>query len=113
MDQEAVIGEQERVQEILAQFAPKDRFNLDETALLPFAVPDRGLATVYISGKKVNKFRITLALLCNADGSQKFPIFYIGRAKHPVAFNQQDPNQGGFRYHHNKTVWMTSVLFEE
>ena len=113
MDQEAAIGEQERVWEILAQFAPKDRFNPDETALLPFAVPDRGLATVHISGKKVNKFRITLALLCNADGSQKFPIFYIGRAKHPVAFNRQDPNQGGFRYCHNKTAWMTSVLFEE
>jgi hypothetical protein len=87
VDQEAVVAEQEQVREILAQFAPKDRFNLDETALLPFAVPDHGLATVHISGKKVNKFRITLSLLCNADGSQKFPIFYIGRARHPIAFN--------------------------
>ena len=113
MDQEAVISEQERVREILARFPPKDRFNLDETALLPFAVPDRGLATVHISGKKVNKFRITLALLCNADGSEKFPIFYIGKAKHPVAFNRQDPNRRGFCYRHNKTAWMTSVLFDE
>ena len=87
MDQEAVIDKQERVQEILAQFAPKDMFNLDETALLPFAVPGHGLATVHISGKKVNEFQITLALHCNVDGSQKCPIFYIGRAKHPVAFN--------------------------
>jgi hypothetical protein len=87
VDQEAVVAEQEQVREILAQFAPKDWFNLDETALLPFAVPDHGLATVHISGKKVNKFRITLSLLCNADGSQKFPIFYIGRARHPIAFN--------------------------
>jgi hypothetical protein len=113
VDQEAVKAEQERVWEILARFPPKDRFNLDETALLPFAVPDCGLATVHISGKKVNKFCITLALLCNADGSQKFPIFYIGRARHPVAFNQQDPNQRGFRYRHNKTAWMTSALFDE
>jgi hypothetical protein len=113
VDQAAVVAEQERVREIFAQFAPKDRFNLDETALLPFAVPDRGLATVHISGKKVNKFRITLALLCNADGSQKFPIFYIGRARHPVAFNRQDPNRAGFRYRHNKTAWMTSLLFDE
>ena len=113
MDQEAVIAEQERVREILAQFAPRDRFNLDEMALLPFAVPDRGLATVHVSGKKVNKFRITLALLCNADGSQKFPIFFIGRARHPVAFNRQDPNREGFHYRHNKTAWMTSALFDE
>jgi hypothetical protein len=113
VDQEAVVAKQERVQEILAQFAPKDQFNLDETALLPFAVPDCGLATIDISGKKVNKFQITLAFLCNADGSQKFLIFYIGRARHPVAFNQQDPNQGGFHYRHNKMAWMTSVFFDE
>ena len=113
VDQEAIISEQERVQEILARFPPKDQFNLDEMALLPFAVPDHGLATVHISRKKVNKFHITLALLCNADGSEKFPIFYIGKAKHPVAFNQQDPNWRGFCYCHNKTVWMASVLFDE
>lgn len=88
MDWEAVVAEQERVREILAQFPPKDWFNLDETALFPFAVPDCGLATVHISRKKLNKFWIILAFLCNADGSQKFPIFYIGQARHPVAFNQ-------------------------
>ena len=113
MDQEAVILEQERVWEILARFPPKDQFNLDKMALLPFAVPDHGLATVHISGKKINKFRITLALLCNVDGSEKFPIFYIGKAKHPVAFNRQDPNRRGFCYRHNKTAWMTSALFDE
>lgn len=67
VDQEAVVAKQKRVWEILAQFTPKDQFNLDETALLPFAVPDCGLATIHISGKKVNKFHITLALLCNAN----------------------------------------------
>ena len=82
-------------------------------ALLPFAVPDCGLATIHINGKKVNKFWITLALHCNTDGSQKFPIFYIGRARHPVAFNRQDPNQAGFHYCHNKMVWMTSAFFDE
>jgi hypothetical protein len=94
VDQEAVIAEQEQVHKILAQFAPKDQFNLDEMVLLPFAVPDCGLATAHISGKKVNKFWITLSL-CNADRLQKFLIFYIGKARHPVAFNQQDPNQAG------------------
>ncbi|KAH9037600.1 hypothetical protein EDB85DRAFT_1888295 [Lactarius pseudohatsudake] len=88
VDQVAVIAKQEKVWEILAQFVPKDHFNLNKTALLPYAVPDCGLATVHISGKKINKFWITLALLCNTDGSQKFPIFYIGKAKHPVAIDK-------------------------
>ena len=113
VDQEAVVAEQVRVWKILAQYTPRDWFNLDEMALLPFAVPDHGLATILISGKKVNKFQITLAFLCNANGSQKFLIFYIGRARHPMAFNQQDPNQAGFHYSHNKMAWMTSEFFDK
>ena len=113
MHQEAVVAKQVRVQEILAQYAPRYQFNLDEMVLLPFAVPDHGLVTIHISGKKVNKFQITLAFPCNADGLQKFPIFYIGRARHPMAFNQQDPNWAGFCYCHNKTVLMTSEFFDK
>lgn len=42
------------------------------------APPDQGLATKQMSGKKKEKFRITLRLAANADGSEKLPLFYIG-----------------------------------
>ena len=35
------------------------------------APPDRGLATKHMSGKKKDRFRITLGFACNANG---FPI---------------------------------------
>jgi hypothetical protein len=36
-----------------------------------------------MSSKKKDKFRITVTFACNADGSEKMPIFYIGYSKKP------------------------------
>jgi hypothetical protein len=49
------------------------------------APPDQGLASQQMSGKKSSKFRITVGFLCNADGSEKWPIFFIGKSKKPHA----------------------------
>ena len=75
--------------------------------------PDRGLATKQMQGKKRSKFRITIVFGCNADGSEKLPIFYIGRAKSPTCFKGRALPQRGFHYHFNKKAWMTSEIFEE
>jgi hypothetical protein len=36
-----------------------------------------------MASKKKEKFCITLGFACNADGSEKPPIMYIGKAKKP------------------------------
>jgi hypothetical protein len=77
------------------------------------APPDRGLATKQFSGKKKEKFRITIGFACNADGSEKLDPIYIGKSKKPHAFGGQTPEQKGFYYRNNKKAWMTAVLFEE
>lgn len=77
------------------------------------APPDRGLASKQMSGKKSNRFCITVAFACNADGSEKWPIFYIGKAKQPRCFGKKTPASYGFYYCNNKTAWMTSAYFEE
>lgn len=77
------------------------------------APPDRGLSTEQMSGKKKDKFRITLGFLCNATGTEKFPIFFIGRYKSPRCFKHRDPESLGFYYRNNKKAWMNSELFEE
>jgi DDE superfamily endonuclease len=66
-----------------------------------------------ISGKKREKFRITLAFACNATGTEKMPIFYIGYSKQPRCFKSVAPEQQGFYYRNNKKAWMTSELLEE
>ena len=66
-----------------------------------------------MSGKKQDKFRITMGLACNADGSEKLPPIYIGKSKQPRCFGKRSPQDHGFNYQNNKKAWMTSDLFEE
>ena len=66
-----------------------------------------------MSGKKKDKFHISLALACNADGSEMLEPFFIGKATKPQCFGHRTPEQRGFYYRNNKTAWMTSELFEE
>lgn len=78
------------------------------------APPDCGLASKQMSGKKSNKFCITVTFACNADGSERLPIFYIGKSKRPWCFGRRKtPADYGFYYCNNKTAWMTSNYFEE
>jgi hypothetical protein len=66
-----------------------------------------------MSGKKKEKFRITIGLACNADGSEKFDAIYIGKSKKPRCFKNNSPEQRGFYYRNNKKAWMMVLLFEE
>jgi hypothetical protein len=50
-----------------------------------------------MSGKKKDKFRITIAVACNAQGDKLEP-FFIGRAEKPRCFKKQTPAQCGFYY---------------
>ena len=105
--------EQKRMREVLARFAKKDRWNFDELSLFAFAPPDHRLATHQMSGKKRSKFCITLGFTCNADGSEKMPVLFIGKSKWPRCFKAMSPAQYGFYYRHNKKAWMTKEIFEK
>ncbi|GJX71359.1 CENP-B homolog protein 2-like protein [Tanacetum coccineum] len=66
------------------QFEMKDIFNMDETGLFFRLQPDHSLATMQLEGKKQDKERLTVAICCNEDGSEKLPdkclithIFYL------------------------------------
>ena len=54
-----------------------------------------------------------IGLAANADGSEKLPLFFIGRAAKPRCFNKKSPRSQGFYYRNNKKTWMTMELFEE
>lgn len=108
-------GEAERIHvcKLLAKYKPEDHFNGDETALYIGAMPDRGLSSEQMSGKKENKFCLSCLLVCNTTGSEKFPILYIGKVKCPQCFRLKTPEQLGFYYCNNKKAWMTSQIFKE
>ena len=75
--------------------------------------PDQGVTSKQMSGKKGNKFRITVMFMMNLLGTEKWPIFFIGKWKVPQCFGKKGLNERGFYYRNNKTAWMTRGLLEE
>ncbi|KAF8240691.1 hypothetical protein L208DRAFT_1384121 [Tricholoma matsutake] len=66
-----------------------------------------------MAGQKREKFCITIAFACNANGSKHLPPIYIGKSKLPSCFKKHTPGQLGLYYWNNKKAWMTSELFED
>jgi hypothetical protein len=113
VDLAAVEAEQIRLRELLAPYPKANRLNLDETSFFMFFIPERGLASKKMSGKKKNKFRISLCFICNATGTEQFPVYFIGKYKQPRCFGKVSPQKQGFQYWNNKKAWMTSEIFEQ
>jgi hypothetical protein len=111
-DLNAVAKERERLQDILKDYLPEDRFNADETGCNWKSSPDRGLATKQMSGKKANKQRISILFACSETG-EKLPPLFIGHAKRPRCFKKKSGDTLGLYYRNNKTAWMTRVIFKE
>ncbi|KAK2644905.1 hypothetical protein Ddye_020100 [Dipteronia dyeriana] len=61
----------------LDQFHRKDIYNLDETELFFGLEADHSLATKQLKGHKKDNERITIAISCNGDSSDKVPLWII------------------------------------
>ena len=66
-----------------------------------------------LEGKKQDKERLTVAICCNEDGSEKLPLWIIGKYAKPRCFKNVNLNSLNCEYRANKRAWMTGVLFEE
>ena len=61
---------------------------MDETALYWARGPNKTLSTERVSGQKLSKDRITLALSANAVGSDKLKLLVINKSKSPRVFRE-------------------------
>ncbi|XP_055812080.1 CENP-B homolog protein 2-like [Solanum dulcamara] len=93
----------------LDQFELKDIYNMDETELFYQLEADHSLAIKQLEGRKKDKERITLALCCNDDGSEKV----ICKFANPRCFKNVNMNNLNCMYRSNKKVGMTGLLFQE
>lgn len=76
-------------------------------------LPDRSLSTAeYTKGTKKARDRITVALCCNSDGSEKMKPFVIGKALKPRCFRNFNVILYA-NYTATKKAWMTMVLFND
>jgi hypothetical protein len=93
-----------------------DIYNFDETGYYWKMKPDRSLTTFTTSGKKKEKARITVGLTCNATGTDKLPLWFIGTAARPNCFRSANlfglEAIGAF-WRYNKTAWMNHHIMKE
>ena len=79
-------------------------------------MPEISLGTEQHKGGKKDKARITAVLCCNATGTDRAPIWYIGTAARPTCFRtariQGLENLGG-KWRHNPTAWIDHSIMEE
>ena len=75
--------------------------------------PDRTLATKRLTGRKVNKERLSVTLCANADGSHKLKPLIIGKFKRPCCFKNIRIQTMPMTYCNNAKAWMIMLLFQE
>jgi hypothetical protein len=107
--------EMSRIRQVIKQYLPKDVFNCDETGLNWRMIPDQSLASPSIPGREKENDRITLHFCTNSDASERLPVWIVGTAKKPRAFQAAGINieNLGCYWRHNKNACMTAKIFEE
>jgi hypothetical protein len=98
---------------LISTYNPNDVFNVDETGLFFKMQASRFLATKQLEGKKVDKQRLTVVACVNASGSEKLPLWVIGKYAKPRCFKNIDIRSLGCEYRANKKAWMTARLFND
>lgn len=63
------------IQEKIRHYIAKDLVNCEESRLNFKMAPDRTITNCSFSGRKKKHSRVTFMPLCNADGSEKIPLF--------------------------------------
>ena len=109
-------GIEDRITELqvkIASYALKDVYNMDETAYFYNLAPDKTIAQQQIEGAKKDKTRMTIAVTCNATGTDLFELLILGHAVKPRCFKKKSGKDLGFFYMSNKKAWMTGDFFQQ
>ncbi|GJX93573.1 CENP-B homolog protein 2-like protein [Tanacetum coccineum] len=61
----------------------KARYGIKISGLFFRLQPDHSLATMQLEGKKQDNERLTVAICCNEDGSEKLPLWSMGNIAKP------------------------------
>jgi len=96
----------------LIRYDLKNVFNMDETGLFFYALPDSTLSHVkqLCKGGKQGKDWITVVLACSALGEKLLP-WMIGKSKNPRAFRRQDMSKLKVEYINSAKAWMMNPIF--
>lgn len=105
--------EMRALQTVAGEFKEEDVYNMDETGLYWKMLPSRGLLSQSRPGIKKDKARISLALCVNATGSDRLPVWIIGKSKTPRALKGVNVITMGGRWRWNAKAWMNTTIMSE
>ncbi|GFT01749.1 tigger transposable element-derived protein 4 [Trichonephila clavipes] len=96
---------------ILDEYEAKDIFNAAKTGLFYRCLPNSTLSfeEQSCSGEKPSKERITVLVGCNSDGSEKLPLFVIGKRLKSQSF--RNVRTLPVEYTANVEAWMMATMF--
>nr|CCA20641.1 putative CENPB/ARS binding proteinlike protein [Albugo laibachii Nc14] len=109
----AIPAQHDAIRERLKGVSLADIDNMDETGLFYCLETDETIARRQMEGSKESKPRVTTALTCNADGSDKREPFIIVHANKTRCFQKKRGYQLGLSCHGFIKAWMTGVLSQE
>ena len=97
----------------MERYEPRNIYNADETGIYYRELPDGTLTFTSdtLSGSKRVRDRVTALVAVNMDGTDKRPLFIIGKSKQPRCFRgiPQLPTP----YTNSANAWMTARIFRQ
>ena len=112
VDQDSITRWISKLPEIINNYEMQNIFNLDETGLFWKLLSNKTYAFSNESrhGIKQHKNRVTLTMICNANGSEK-KLIMIGSSVKPRCFRQVKTLP--IDYYNQKNTWMDSSIFRK
>jgi hypothetical protein len=95
------------------QYNEDDIYNMDETGLFWRMPPSWSLSSVNTPGIRKDKSRISIICCVNASGTDRLPIWVIGKERTPRALRNINISAIGIRWQWNKNAWMDQIIMRE
>ena len=98
---------------LAGEYKEEDVYNMDETGLYWKMIPSRGLSTQLRPGVKKEKARVSLVFVVNSTGSDRLPVWIIGKSKKPRALKNVSVTTMGGEWRWNQKAWMNTTVMCE
>ena len=100
------------IRSLIEQYSPSDVFNFNKTTLFYDLPPNKTLSTIRNYGKQSVKSRVTVALCCNASGSEKMEPMIIGKFRKPRCYKGVEIEMRGIVYVASLNAYITVITLK-